>query len=212
MTYNSSGLLKRLARLSASVLALSLGTAFAAPIASAQTMQQGLETLIRVDISAGDLNNALVQLSRASGVSIVADPAILSGKTTRGLKGSYKVAAAMTALLDGQNLAFSRSGEAIIVKSAPARMVKTSGGAGLSVQSTTATTEAPQDVVVTGFRSSLTKSLNTKKNALNVVDVISAEDIGKFPANNVAEALQRVPGISITRDRGEPQSMAAQRR
>ncbi len=51
-------------------------------------------------------------------------------------------------------------------------------------------------VVVTGFRSSLQKSLNLKKEAIAVRDSIVAEDIGKFPEANVAEALQRIPMLT----------------
>src|SRR4051812_22174027 len=56
------------------------------------------------------------------------------------------------------------------------------------------------EVVVTGFRSSLQKSLNLKKQAIVVRDSIVAEDIGKFPEANIAESLQRVPGVIMSRD------------
>jgi TonB-dependent receptor len=56
------------------------------------------------------------------------------------------------------------------------------------------------EVIVTGFRSSLQKSINLKKEAIVVRDSIVAEDIGKFPEANVAEALQRIPGIYLNRD------------
>jgi len=55
-------------------------------------------------------------------------------------------------------------------------------------------------VVVTGFRSSLQKSINLKKEAIVVRDSIVAEDIGKFPEANVAESLQRIPGVYLNRD------------
>ncbi len=57
-----------------------------------------------------------------------------------------------------------------------------------------------QEVIVTGFRSSLQKSLNLKKSSIAVRDSIVAEDIGKFPEMNVAEALQRIPGVYLSRD------------
>lgn len=56
------------------------------------------------------------------------------------------------------------------------------------------------EVIVTGFRSSLQKSLNLKKQAIVTRDSIVAEDIGKFPEANVAEALQRIPGVYLQRD------------
>jgi iron complex outermembrane recepter protein len=62
-----------------------------------------------------------------------------------------------------------------------------------------------QAIVVTGIRGSLQRDLNAKRAAPGVMDVISAEDIGKFPDANVADSLQRVPGLSIQRlgQRGE---------
>ena len=68
--------------------------------------------------------------------------------------------------------------------------------------------EAPADeIVVTGFRQSLEAALNVKKNSVSAVDAIVAEDIAKFPDQNLAESLQRIPGISIQRDGGEGRSI-----
>jgi TonB-dependent receptor len=62
------------------------------------------------------------------------------------------------------------------------------------------------DIVVVGLRGSLQRNLDLKRTSSGVVDVISAEDIGKFPDSNVAASLQRLPGVSIQRSgsRGEP--------
>jgi iron complex outermembrane recepter protein len=60
-----------------------------------------------------------------------------------------------------------------------------------------------EEVVVTGYRQALQQSLETKRNASVVEDVLTAEDVGKFPDKNVAEALQRLPGIVTERDFGE---------
>src|SRR3546814_9409629 len=63
---------------------------------------------------------------------------------------------------------------------------------------------APGDaIVVTGYRQSIEKSLEQKRESNSLIEVITAEDIGKFPDKNVADALQRVPGVIITRDGGE---------
>ena len=59
------------------------------------------------------------------------------------------------------------------------------------------------EVVVTGIRGSLLASMEIKRNATGVVDAISAEDMGKFPDTNLAESLQRIPGVSIDRVNGE---------
>jgi iron complex outermembrane receptor protein len=63
--------------------------------------------------------------------------------------------------------------------------------------------DAVEEIVVSGFRESLSKALDIKRESTTQVDAIVAEDIGKFPDMNLAESLQRVSGISIDRDGGE---------
>ncbi|WP_210132420.1 TonB-dependent receptor [Stenotrophomonas rhizophila] len=63
-------------------------------------------------------------------------------------------------------------------------------------------------VQVTGYRYAIEKSLQQKRDANAVVEVITAEDVGKFPDKNVADSLQRVPGVVITRDGGEGKSVS----
>ncbi len=65
------------------------------------------------------------------------------------------------------------------------------------------TDEAEGEIIVTGFRASLNAALNVKRQAVGAVDAIVAEDIAKFPDQNLAESLQRIPGIAIQRDGGE---------
>lgn len=78
----------------------------------------------------------------------------------------------------------------------------------------TAPQTAPQDeateideVVVTGFRASLNAGLDAKRRETSMVDVIVAEDIADFPDLNLAESIQRVPGVAIDRDAGEGRSI-----
>jgi len=58
-------------------------------------------------------------------------------------------------------------------------------------------------ITVSGIRASTAKNLNIKRFSNAIVDAITAEDIGKFPDKNVADSLQRVPGIVIQRSGGE---------
>lgn len=60
-----------------------------------------------------------------------------------------------------------------------------------------------EEVTVTGIRSSLEKAAELKRFAPSIQDSIVAEDIGKFPDQNIAESLQRVTGIAISRENGE---------
>ncbi|HYP16898.1 MAG TPA: TonB-dependent receptor, partial [Opitutus sp.] len=77
-------------------------------------------------------------------------------------------------------------------------------------QATPATPAAADDqpvvldeFVVAGVRGSMIRAQEIKQNAVQIVDSIVAEDIGKFPDHTVAEALQRVPGIQVGRNIGE---------
>src|ERR1700691_5859470 len=68
---------------------------------------------------------------------------------------------------------------------------------------TTSQASAPSDelaeIIVTGYRQSLQTALDTKRNSNLPIESVAAEDIGKMPDNNVAESLQRLPGIQINR-------------
>ncbi|WP_343228020.1 TonB-dependent receptor [Stakelama flava] len=73
---------------------------------------------------------------------------------------------------------------------------------------TPAQADAASDIVVTGIRASLQSAQARKRNADAIVDSIVADDIGKLPDNNTTEALQRISGIQVSRDRGEGGSVA----
>jgi TonB-dependent receptor len=66
-------------------------------------------------------------------------------------------------------------------------------------------TEQVEELMVTGIRGSLQRSMDVKRASGGVVDAISSEDIGKFPDTNLAESLQRITGVSIDRSGGEGQ-------
>ena len=66
-----------------------------------------------------------------------------------------------------------------------------------------------EEVVVTGFRGSLNTAIAAKRNETAAIDVIASEDIGKFPDSNLAESMQRVPGVALQRtDGGEGRNIS----
>lgn len=65
-----------------------------------------------------------------------------------------------------------------------------------------------EEIVVKGYRSSLSSSLNVKRESTVMVDTIIAEDIGQFPDNNLAESMARIPGVTISRDQGRGKNIA----
>ncbi|WP_347302083.1 TonB-dependent receptor [Croceibacterium sp. TMG7-5b_MA50] len=65
------------------------------------------------------------------------------------------------------------------------------------------------EIVVTGFRASLDSALELKRNETAAIDSIVAEDIGKFPDSNLAESMQRIPGVALARgDGGEGRNIS----
>ncbi len=76
------------------------------------------------------------------------------------------------------------------------------------VDETQGNTGALEEVVVTGFRGSLASALEDKRMQTGVVDIIKAEDVAKFPDSNLAESLQRLPGVAVARDGGEGRSIS----
>ena len=64
------------------------------------------------------------------------------------------------------------------------------------------------EVIVTGIRASLQQSLTTKRNADAIIDVVTAEDVGKVPSSNVAEAITIIPGVTIDRAFGQGEKVS----
>lgn len=99
----------------------------------------------------------------------------------------------MSKTLKSQSTRFTRTLMATTIASAML------GASGISL----AQDENVEEVVVTGIKGSLTRAMDIKRDAQGVVDAISAEDIGKFPDTNLAESLQRISGVSISRENNE---------
>ncbi len=88
-------------------------------------------------------------------------------------------------------------------QAAAAAAPATAASAPVNGQAAVSDDTGPQRVVVQGIRKSVDTSINLKREAHGVVDGIVAEDIGKFPDSNLAEAMQRISGVSIDRVAGE---------
>ena len=87
-----------------------------------------------------------------------------------------------------------------ILVAAPSSAAQESGGAPDQDQTGGQIADEAQaaEIVVTGVRQSLERAAEVKRNAVQIVDAIVADDIGKLPDPTVAAALQRVPGIQET--------------
>jgi TonB-dependent receptor len=188
-------------------LFLSIALALHAGTAGAQTAPVAVDA-----IPAQPLARALNTLSRQTGLQFVYAASVAGNPQTRGTRAGAAPEEALRQLLDGTGLRYRYLNpttvtiEAASAASDAAQAVPAASSAAMPAAAPTADApvkELDSIQVLGSYAGSLSAALREKRYADSVVDVIAAEDIGKLPAQNVAEALQRVPGVSIVRDRGE---------
>jgi TonB-dependent receptor len=98
--------------------------------------------------------------------------------------------------------------QAALLKSVSAFAVALTAVAPACAQDAKGAEDAGEEIVVTGFRNSVESAQAEKRQASGTVDVIKSEDIAKFPDNNLAESLQRIPGVAISKEGGEGRSIS----
>ncbi len=145
---------------------------------------------------------ALPAFSRQSGEAVLAAAADLDGIRTHAVDGVMSPAAALARMIDGTGLVIKAaagpaSGNAIVIGRAPAPVPALPAQVSVALPPPV---EDPTLVVVTGFRRSLQNATDEKRTSVNFTESVFAEDFGKFPDLNLAESLQRVPGVQLTRD------------
>ncbi|WP_347304670.1 TonB-dependent receptor (plasmid) [Croceibacterium sp. TMG7-5b_MA50] len=204
---------RRLGRSAAVALALVAVGAAAQAQAQSQQAQQRTAT---IDIAAGPLATALEQLARQSGTDVLFTQANVATLRAPALRGSMDAQSAARRLLAGTALTVvrDRSG-ALIVRPTAAAAGNAAGsgpgdqsadtGAGAAASAVAAEGQDDAIVVTARFSDGVDRSLEVKRKADSISDAVVAADIGKLPAMNVAEALQRVPGVTIVREAGEGQ-------
>ena len=136
------------------------------------------------------LAQACHQLSRIYDVAFVCAKGAHSKSLTADLVGSYSITQALHVLLRDTDYAYQMTPDGIIVTSKPA--------AKHNRQNTVI-----DEVVVMGIQASLTRAQTLKKATTEISDAVVAQDIAAYPNINTAEALQRIPGVVITREAGE---------
>ncbi len=164
----------------------------------------------RADIS-------LTEFAKQANITLIFPFESAMGVTTNRLVGEYSVEEAIRLLLENTSLLVNVGGEGQLTVANDPSLGETesmhkknqlstavAGVISSLVGVQTMAQEAPtEEVIVTGIRASLERSMDIKREAKGVVDAISAEDIGKFPDSNLAESLQRITGVSIDRRNGE---------
>ena len=104
-----------------------------------------------------------------------------------------------------KTLDLSRLAAVLCLSAASYAAIAEPNAAAPATASSTTSADELQEIVVTGFRESLITAVEDKRHAVAIVDTIAAEDIGKFPEQNLAESLQRITGVQIQRSAGEGQ-------
>jgi len=111
----------------------------------------------------------------------------------------------MTILRASLGSPLSRAARMTMLTTCGAAALMVAGGAHAqtnNAQTASAQADAGEGIVVTGFRASLKSALDAKRKDTRVSDGISSEDIGKFPAENITESIQRISGVQMSNING----------
>lgn len=185
------------------------------------------ELTVEYRLASQDVGDALNEFALQSGNDILFNEEQVAGKRSNAVAGDYQAQQALSLVLAGTGLSFRVDelgtflvGSNLSQGGRPTMSIKTKArslAAGVATTAAVATGAASaedaesgadqaniiEEIVVYGIRGSLQKSLDRKRSADFFVETITAEDIGAFPDQNLAEALQRVSGVAIDRKEGE---------
>jgi iron complex outermembrane receptor protein len=198
------------------VLALSCSFCLQLSVAAADTPKL-------FNIEREDLALALNQFAAQSDRQILFSTEAVDSKSSTEIKGELQPEVALRQLLKGTGLTYRVTSDKTILvekrqagdtanppQQSPLRLAEAGGSESVSQNQTATATQKSDsgdpplsEVVVSGFRESLAEAHALKRDAVGSEDVIVAEDIAAFPDLNLAESLQRIPGVTIDRDSGE---------
>ncbi|MCT2401166.1 TonB-dependent receptor [Novosphingobium sp. HK4-1] len=139
-------------------------------------------------------------------MQIAASGALLQGRHSTAVRGRLTARTAIARLVSGSGIEAQIVGETVILRKAAKKAPAKRDTAAREPAAIAVADEEPiraEDIVVSGYRASLLKAEQLKKKAIGTRETILAEDIAEFPEQNLADALQRIPGITITREGGE---------
>ena len=164
----------------------------------------------RFDLPAQPAVSSIPMFARQAGIQILAPTDELGGITTPALRGDLDRKVALHQLLKGTPLVVaSDDGQTVVLRVADKAAQPAEPRAAAPAPSPIASGDTePTEVVVKGFKGALQNAHDIKRHAVGTEDVIVSEDIAAFPDLNLAESLQRIPGITITRDAGEGRQIA----
>ena len=184
---------------------------------------EGLAREARFNIDPQPLESAIIKFSKQAEIQILASSTELDGVRSSGVKGRHRIDEALQALLARTGLSYKTVSEQTIAL-IPVRSAESEGAILLtSAREQTAADlngqeEKPEpqqqppsdqvqpvteEITVVGITESLQEAVKVKRESSGIVDAIAAKDVHKLPDKNLAEAVQRVPGVVINREFGE---------
>jgi len=183
------------------------------------------EQVFDFDIAAQNAASALELLAKQSGAITLFPYDLAESKQANKVVGRFTLQQALNQLLNGTGLSGDLSDKRVISispmvitertdeeESMDNRKVGFLAAFAAIMGSTPSMAQeaegAIEEIVVKGVRGSFARSLDQKRASTGVYDAIVAEDIGEFPDLNISESLQRIPGVSITRNLGEGEQVS----
>src|SRR5579863_6103886 len=156
-----------------------------------------------INLQEQPLSDALRTVAQKTGESILFTPESVEGLKAPAISGTMNAQQAVSMLTVGTDLEVVSDGNNGLIVRRPlmrraAEQAPSDTGGGAPVET----------VVVNGFKASLERALDKKREAANSEDSILAEDIAKFPDINLSESIQRLPGVALARDQGEGREIA----
>ena len=156
-------------------------------------MAGALDLARKVDfnVAAQPLTSAVLEFSNQAGIQLVASGQKLDGVTSPGVQGRYAIDEGLGILLRGTGFGFRVVGDntialtAAAADGAPKRSSRKDG------------IETAEKIEVLGIRGAIERSIAVKKEAPTNVEVVTAEDVGKMPDKNIADALSRLTGVNV---------------
>lgn len=157
---------------------------------------------MRLSLPQQALGQSLKDVARRFDRTIIFRPELVQGRQAPRLDGAYTVSQALDAVLAGSGLAADLSDPRSILVS-PAAKAAEAAARHAAARGTADDEQELAELVVTGRRDADRKALAAKKRADNFVEALYADDVGKLPDQNIAEAVRRLPGVSAANDQGE---------
>lgn len=148
-----------------------------------------------IHVPAEPLAQSLRDIAHQTGANILFAPDAVRDRQAAAVQGSLSALEAVAHVISGTDLEVVPDGSGGLI----VRQVKSEPTAPPVMSAPATPTPEAETVIVTGIRGSLQRNLDVKRGALGLIDAITYEDMGRFPDSNLATALMRIPGVTVSR-------------